>query len=171
MESRWQGHARVYDDFLHLLVRRQNVYSRSLQINPLVHQVEIPATLLLGCLYSCWEVNLFSLYFIENQYFKNYFLKSRLPFWVIALSRCKPLKFQKMKKLIFSTVAIGVLAITSNVLSSDVDARAQDASFSNQSEESSACKHGQCYATAKSTGYRCRHCVSNAGDSYCWQHK
>ena len=111
------------------------------------------------------------LYFTENQYFENYFLKSGLPFWVIPLSRCKPLKFQKMKKLIFSTIAIGILAITSTVLSSDVNRRAQDASFSNQSEESSACKHGQCHATAASTGYRCLHCVSNAGNSYCWQHK
>jgi len=33
------------------------------------------------------------------------------------------------------------------------------------------CKYGQCYATAKSTGNRCLHCVSKSGDSYCWQHK
>jgi hypothetical protein len=33
------------------------------------------------------------------------------------------------------------------------------------------CYYGQCYATAESTGNRCKHCVSNSGDSYCWQHK
>lgn len=33
------------------------------------------------------------------------------------------------------------------------------------------CKYGQCKATAKSTGNRCKHCVSNEGDSNCWQHK
>ena len=33
------------------------------------------------------------------------------------------------------------------------------------------CQHGQCQATAKSTGKRCKHCVSNSGDRYCYQHK
>lgn len=33
------------------------------------------------------------------------------------------------------------------------------------------CKYAQCKATAKSTGKRCKHCVSNEGDEYCWQHK
>jgi hypothetical protein len=33
------------------------------------------------------------------------------------------------------------------------------------------CQYGQCQATAKSTGNQCRHCVSNSGDLYCWQHK
>lgn len=35
----------------------------------------------------------------------------------------------------------------------------------------SGCKHRQCKATAKSTGNRCKHCVSKSGDIYCWQHK
>lgn len=34
-----------------------------------------------------------------------------------------------------------------------------------------ACQYGQCNAIAKSTGARCKHCVSKAGDLYCWQHK
>lgn len=34
-----------------------------------------------------------------------------------------------------------------------------------------ACKYDQCHATAASTGQRCKHCVSNRGDYYCWQHK
>ncbi len=35
----------------------------------------------------------------------------------------------------------------------------------------SSCRYSQCYATAKSTGLRCQHCVSNSGDIYCYQHK
>jgi hypothetical protein len=31
--------------------------------------------------------------------------------------------------------------------------------------------HGQCHATAKSTGQRCKRGVSNAGDRFCYQHK
>lgn len=37
-------------------------------------------------------------------------------------------------------------------------------------ETVSDCRFGQCHATAKSTGKRCKHCVSNSGDLYCWQH-
>lgn len=33
------------------------------------------------------------------------------------------------------------------------------------------CKYSQCQATAKSTGLQCKHCVSNEGDLYCYQHK
>lgn len=33
------------------------------------------------------------------------------------------------------------------------------------------CQHGQCQGTAKSTGKRCKHCVSNSGDRFCYQHK
>lgn len=33
------------------------------------------------------------------------------------------------------------------------------------------CKYGQCQAIAKSTGKQCKHCVSNPGDAYCFQHK
>lgn len=43
----------------------------------------------------------------------------------------------------------------------------------NKTEKTSpnACKYGQCQATAKSTGNQCKHCVSNSGDYYCYQHK
>ncbi len=33
------------------------------------------------------------------------------------------------------------------------------------------CRFGQCQATAKSTGKQCKHCVSNSGDKFCFQHK
>ena len=39
-----------------------------------------------------------------------------------------------------------------------------------QVEADLTCNYGQCNATAKSTGNRCKHCVSNSGDLYCWQH-
>lgn len=40
-----------------------------------------------------------------------------------------------------------------------------------KAEISQTCKNGQCQATAKSTGKQCKHCVSNAGDKFCYQHK
>ncbi|MDC0302281.1 hypothetical protein OAL39_01100 [bacterium] len=75
-----------------------------------------------------------------------------------------------MKKLIFSTIAFGFLAISTMSLTSAVNEKQQSNSNSDQIENA-ACKHGQCYATAASTGNRCLHCVSNAGDTYCYQHK
>lgn len=38
-------------------------------------------------------------------------------------------------------------------------------------EELIECKYRQCDATAKSTGKRCKHCVSNPNDYQCYQHK
>ena len=43
--------------------------------------------------------------------------------------------------------------------------------FTSSIVASQNCNYGQCKATAKSTGKQCKHCVSNSGDSYCWQHK
>lgn len=37
--------------------------------------------------------------------------------------------------------------------------------------EISECHYGQCHAKTKSTGNRCKHCVSKPGDTYCWQHE
>lgn len=39
------------------------------------------------------------------------------------------------------------------------------------SKETVECKYRQCNATAKSTGKRCKHCVSKSSDYQCWQHK
>lgn len=41
---------------------------------------------------------------------------------------------------------------------------------SEKKENRLECKYSQCQATAKSTGKQCKHCVSNDGDLYCWQH-
>ena len=37
--------------------------------------------------------------------------------------------------------------------------------------ENVECKFRQCNAKAKSTGKRCKHCVSKSRDYQCWQHK
>lgn len=42
-------------------------------------------------------------------------------------------------------------------------------SFAN--ERINDCRYRQCSATAKSTGQRCKHCVSKSGHLFCWQHK
>ncbi len=39
-----------------------------------------------------------------------------------------------------------------------------------KAEKEYNCKYRQCTAIAKSTGYQCRHCVSNSWDYTCWQH-
>ena len=75
-----------------------------------------------------------------------------------------------MKKLIFSTIAFGFLAISTMSLTTVVNEK-QQSNLNLDQIETSACKHGQCHATAASTGNRCLHCVSNAGDTYCYQHK
>ena len=71
-----------------------------------------------------------------------------------------------MKKIIFGISLFVALGIGSSFTSPE-----SINLISNQvSIENYDCKYGQCYATAKSTGNRCKHCVSNEGDSYCWQH-
>jgi len=51
------------------------------------------------------------------------------------------------------------------------NAKPVDAAFEQaKTKEHFECRYGQCYATAKSTGRRCLHCVSNPGDLYCYQH-
>lgn len=43
--------------------------------------------------------------------------------------------------------------------------------ISNYKKEIIECKWSQCQATAKSTKKQCKHCVSEEGDLYCYQHK
>jgi hypothetical protein len=70
-----------------------------------------------------------------------------------------------MNKLITSGLLFIVLTFGFSGLTESNSIKAQAKS------EISECRYGQCYATAQSTGYRCRHCVSNNGDLYCWQHR
>lgn len=65
-----------------------------------------------------------------------------------------------MKKIfIYSLFTLGLLSFT--------------VSYTNSfnKTESTACKYGQCEATAKSTKKRCKNCVSKSTDSYCSKHK
>lgn len=66
-----------------------------------------------------------------------------------------------MKKLLLGlSLAVGV-SLTSFTFTSDRIVNTENA----------VCHYGQCQAIAKSTGMQCRHCVSNEGDWYCWQHR
>ena len=73
-----------------------------------------------------------------------------------------------MKKLIFCFLAIAFLTTSFIVYPSNSNDKINSNPITKQSD--TACRYGQCHATAKSTGLRCRHCVSNEGDLYCWQH-
>jgi hypothetical protein len=75
-----------------------------------------------------------------------------------------------MKKiLLLSIITCGLLSFTTI---KDLKQHPVTKSISSVSHHKKLdCNYGQCQAIAKSTGKQCRHCVSNSGDSYCWQHK
>lgn len=73
-----------------------------------------------------------------------------------------------MRKLI-KKVLIGSFLICTSVMMLSFN-NSNEIVHKNQ-DHPTDCRYGQCYATAASTGNRCLHCVSNAGDSYCYQHK
>lgn len=66
---------------------------------------------------------------------------------------------------------VSILALTLLVLTGSF-VKIERTSNSYKIEENLAmkCKYGQCTAIAKSTGKTCKHCVSNSGDKYCYQH-
>ena len=69
-----------------------------------------------------------------------------------------------MRKLIFTSLtAIALLIGGTSFISYQNTQSSVETEFLD-------CKYGQCQATAKSTGQRCKHCVSNEGDKYCYQH-
>jgi len=70
-----------------------------------------------------------------------------------------------MKKFIFALGLIAVVGLSSYSYT-QVEEPAKIETVSTLE-----CKHGQCQGIAKSTGKRCKHCVSNQGDRYCYQHK
>ena len=75
-----------------------------------------------------------------------------------------------MKNLIKSIIGTALLlALSFSILSAE-----SNKSSVNNSESNDlyciTCKYDQCHATAKSTGNRCKHCVSKQGDTFCWQH-
>jgi hypothetical protein len=71
-----------------------------------------------------------------------------------------------MKKLLLlSFLALGLLSISPNSFAKAIN-------YSTVKKNAPVeCQYSQCQAIAKSTGNQCKHCVSNSGDSFCWQHK
>jgi hypothetical protein len=69
-----------------------------------------------------------------------------------------------MKQFILAFLLLSLLSVSSSFTASRVGNGKAETTFV-------TCKHGQCQATAKSTKKRCKHCVSQSGDKYCWQHK
>ncbi len=75
-------------------------------------------------------------------------------------------------KNLFKITVLSIFAITCLSASSlSAISESVKTKVSNSSIENFDCNYGQCNATAKSTGNRCLHCVSNSGDLYCWQHQ
>jgi len=74
-----------------------------------------------------------------------------------------------MKKSIIGLFAVAVIGL-SGVLVAEANISYELSKTAQYSVGSIECKYDQCHATAKSTGQRCKHCVSNSGDLYCWQH-
>ncbi len=74
-----------------------------------------------------------------------------------------------MKKLTSLIALVALITLTSFISLSSAEGKPNET----KSIESTsvACTHGQCTAIAASTGKTCKHCVSNEGDLYCWQHK
>ena len=71
-----------------------------------------------------------------------------------------------MKNLILSIITL--VTLTSFIAIDKVQSNNQKTTSEVSSVE---CKYSQCTAIAASTGKTCKHCVSNEGDLYCWQHK
>jgi hypothetical protein len=69
-------------------------------------------------------------------------------------------------KTLLIVIGIGLFSGASHTSAKQTDAQFEQAKYKNSFE----CHYGQCNATAKSTGRRCLHCVSNPGDLYCYQH-
>jgi len=67
-----------------------------------------------------------------------------------------------MKKL-FLAIALASIGLTACKKSKSPDQNTAQT-------QNVICDYGQCQATAKSTGNQCLRCVSNSGDTYCWQH-
>ena len=74
-----------------------------------------------------------------------------------------------MKKSIIGLFTAAVIGL-SVVLVAEASITQEFSENVRNTVESIECKYGQCNAIAESTGQRCKHCVSNQGDLYCWQH-
>ncbi len=71
-----------------------------------------------------------------------------------------------MKKILFTVLLLGT-----TLSSTFIEARNTSKNSVSVKNNLIECRYGQCQATAKSTGKQCKHCVSNGGDKFCYQHK
>ena len=71
----------------------------------------------------------------------------------------------KIKNLFAATMFFAVSMTTYSFILPD-----SNSAVERNDNECVECRYDQCHAIAKSTGKRCRHCVSNYGDLYCYQH-
>jgi hypothetical protein len=62
-------------------------------------------------------------------------------------------------------LGLGILSLLSFTSLDNKQLKIEQTTFS-----SIECKYSQCQAIAKSTEKQCKHCVSNDGDSYCYQY-
>lgn len=68
---------------------------------------------------------------------------------------------------LLSVTIITGMVYSNTIFDSNISSIAQ---LTSQNVENIECKYSQCQGIAKSTGNRCKHCVSNSGDKYCYQH-
>lgn len=71
----------------------------------------------------------------------------------------------KRKTTLYLSFALLCLSLSSFTLHADLGSIQTE-----KKERPGECKYSQCQATSKNTGKQCKHCVSNDGDLYCWQH-
>ena len=82
--------------------------------------------------------------------------------WERRSESCHLLKLN-MKKILLLVFSVGLFGFTTTATTV--------AEYTEINSTTVACNFGQCRATAKSTGNQCKHCVSNSGDSFCYEHK
>jgi hypothetical protein len=76
-----------------------------------------------------------------------------------------------MKRLNIKSALVGVLGTLTLAISVNATTLASTEITTIDTVENIECKYRQCDATAKSTGNRCKHCVSKPSDYQCYQHK
>jgi hypothetical protein len=73
-----------------------------------------------------------------------------------------------LKKIIF--ISVGAMLLTTYSFTTSKLPNGVEEVAETSAEICYSCQYDQCHAIAKSTGQRCKHCVSNYGDLYCYQH-
>jgi len=73
-------------------------------------------------------------------------------------------------KVLFTFLSVAIIMGIVYSISNSNSNLSSIAQLTSLNSENVECQYAQCQATAKSTGNRCKHCVSNSGDTYCYQH-